>query len=70
MGVAVLRPSFPRKRESRRYCLMMVLSAGNRGIPAYAARAVGAASTVLIRHKNPVYLCLIRPPLGREGRLP
>ena len=36
-------PSFPRKRESRRYCLMMVLSTSNREIPAYAGMTVARA---------------------------
>ena len=47
-GMAAFLPSFPplRNRHSRlrgnpeRYCLMMVLSTGNRGIPAYAGMTV------------------------------
>ena len=34
-------PSFPRKRESRRYCLRMVLPPNRRRIPAYAGMTVG-----------------------------
>ena len=39
-AVTASPPSFPRKRESRTVCLRMVLSAGNRWIPAQAGRTV------------------------------
>ena len=65
-GAATVLPSAP-YRHSRvsgnpeRYCLMMVLSTGNRGIPAYAGMTVGAAQpsyyvipSVAEESKNPV----------------
>jgi len=76
MGMAAfLLSSFPpHHRHSRvsgnpeRYCLMMVLSTGNRGIPAYAGMTVGAAGRPVLG--SDFRDSRLRGKDGRGGEIP